>query len=91
MEIQNKQHVFEIAGLGKAPFKLVYVEDVYFQEIRMAIHGIPRGSCDYCSTAITTLFYIDSADGKRFHVGCECVKKISDRGLIEINPITQYS
>ena len=65
-------HVFENAGLGAAPFKFVgYVE--------------ARGSsCDYCGTSIMGCYLIKSADGRRFKVGCDCVRKTGDVGLIVV-------
>jgi hypothetical protein len=62
-------HVFEVAGLGKAPFEYVG-------------SGIGRTSCDYCGTAIVNQFFVASADGKQFVVGCECIKKTDDANLV---------
>lgn len=74
-------HVFERAGLGKAPFECVgMVEKTY-----CACQGAPvqpGGTCDYCGQAIRYVFAIRSADGKRFGVGCDCVNKTQDAGLI---------
>jgi hypothetical protein len=68
-------HPFERAGLGKAPFKYVGNAELVF----IAYPGAtPRagGSCDYCYTAIRDAYYIVSADGKKFKVGCDCVRKL---------------
>ncbi len=56
-------HPFEKAGLGKAPFRCELVSE-------------RRGSsCDFCGTGIRNEFWIKSADGKSFKVGCDCVRK----------------
>ena len=75
-------HKFESASLGKAPFKLVGVTEERYQ----ACPGAPvqpGGSCDYCGHAIVVHCHIESADGKRFKVGSDCVKKIGDKGLYD--------
>lgn len=78
-------HVFEKAGLGRAPFRVVGFELKTYQ----AVPGDPGcpiqpgASCDYCATAIVETFYITDAAGKRFHVGNECVKKTGDKGLVD--------
>lgn len=87
MEIDNGnvgevKHKFERAGLGKAPFKFVGMEVKLFQ----AAPGEPvraGSSCDYCATAIANCYWILSADGKRFKVGCDCIAKIGDAGLVK--------
>lgn len=74
-------HPFERMGLGKAPFRFVGSEQCLFQ----ACPGAPvraGGSCAFCGLPIRQAFNIVSADGKRFHVGCECVKKTGDRELV---------
>lgn len=68
-------HPFEKAGLGKAPFRLVGCEE---RSVPAGLNGETRAgsSCDYCSTAIRDCYLIESADGKRFKVGCDCVRKL---------------
>jgi hypothetical protein len=39
-------------------------------------------SCDYCGTCIRYEFWVQSADGNRFKVGCDCIHKTDDAGLI---------
>lgn len=41
----------------------------------------PGGTCDYCGTYI---FNVESTDGNRFHVGCECIRKTDDSGMIQL-------
>lgn len=84
-------HVFETAGLGKAPFRLVSVDrgegcDASGMKKVGEIDGYALltkhgGTCAYCGTAIKILCKIESADGQRFHVGSDCVEKTDDRGL----------
>jgi len=64
-------HIFETAGLGKAPFKVARVTT-------------DCGNCEYCNTAIVYRFYLTDATGKTFFVGSDCVLKTGDAGLIRI-------
>jgi hypothetical protein len=67
-------HPFEVAGLGKAPFRCVGVsENVYVTA--GGAHRQAGGSCDYCGTGIRWEYSIISSDQKRFVVGCDCVEK----------------
>ena len=77
-------HVFERAGLGKAPFKFTGFEHKTFQATPDAPIQV-SGSCDYCATGISDMYWILSSDGKRFKVGSTCVDKTADKGLI--NPM----
>jgi len=75
-------HCFERAGLGKAPFKIVGSYECKFQ----AFVGAPvqcGGSCDYCGQGIMYAVAIKSADGHTFKVGCDCVARTGDAGLIK--------
>lgn len=79
----NTIHKFEAAGLGKAPFRFSGCEKLVFQ----ACPGAPiqpGGSCDYCGTAISQAFWLTSADGRRFKVGCDCIYKAGDAGLKKV-------
>ena len=79
----NATHPFEIAGLGKAPFRFVGAYVSKFQ----AVPGDPScpiqpgTSCDYCAAGIMTVCVIRSSDGREFKVGCDCVLKVGDKGL----------
>lgn len=76
-------HKFEAAGLGLAPFKVSGFEVMKYQ----ACHGAPvqpGSSCDYCGTGIMNVYFITSADGKRFKVGSDCVAKTGDAGLRKV-------
>lgn len=70
----TNEHPFESAGLGLAPFRFESMEHRTFR----AVAGAPTqvgSSCDYCGTGICYLFWIVSADGRRFKVGSDCVAK----------------
>ena len=82
-------HPFELAGLGKAPFRYVGIE---FQEIShgervigsiggCAITTQPGGTCAFCGHFILNMFNVESSDGQRFHVGCDCIHKVGDPKL----------
>ena len=69
-----RMHAWEEAGLGQAPFEFAYVTQ----------NAGSRASCDYCGTAITYEFWINSHDGRRFKVGCDCVAKVEhDNNLLD--------
>lgn len=57
-------HIFEQSKLGKAPYTL------------LGVIAEP-GFCQYCGTFVHYKHQFQAADGKRFHVGCECAKKAS--------------
>lgn len=74
-------HRFEAAGLGTAPFTLESFQICKWQ----ACPGAPiqpGAACDYCGQSIMLVFVIRGADGRRFKVGCDCVEKTGDAGLI---------
>lgn len=83
-------HVFERAGLGKAPFRVIGCE-VKRGPIRISSSGgtehwvgapgQPMGTCDFCGQGIAECWSIRSADGRVFTVGCDCVSKTGDAGL----------
>lgn len=76
-------HRFELAGLGKAPFR--FTGEVS-EKTYCACPGAPvqpGSSCDYCGTGIRYEFWVRSADGKKFKVGCDCIHKTGDAGLIQ--------
>jgi hypothetical protein len=90
-------HVFEAAGLGQAPYKFrgvqvlrgpITIEQHNGVTVQVGAPGQPMGCCQYCSTNIAYLFWLESADGKKFYVGSDCIYKSGDVGLkITIDPI----
>jgi len=74
-------HVFERAGLGRAPFRCVGVS----QNLYPLGDGTskPGGTCAYCGTGIEWECWIHSADGLTFPVGTDCVERTGDEGLIK--------
>jgi len=89
----DKIHCFEAAGLGKAPFRYVGMENqniAYGERVIGNIGGVaittkPGGTCDYCGTYIINIFVVESADGNRFKVGCDCIRKVSGEGSMVAN------
>lgn len=75
-------HRFELAGLGKAPFVVTGMHVAKYQACPDAPVQ-PGSSCDYCGTAIMYVYGIQGADGSRFKVGCDCVAKTGDAGLVK--------
>jgi hypothetical protein len=74
-------HRFELAGLGKAPFRFTGMAEKTHQ----ACHGapiLPGSTCDYCGTCIRYEFWCKSSDDKAFKVGCDCIHKVDDAGLV---------
>lgn len=89
----NAQHVFERAGLGLAPYKFLGMEEKrgpIVTELGGGIRqmvgspGQPMGCCQYCSTGIAYCYWLQSADGKKFYVGSECILKSGDAGLRKV-------
>ena len=74
-------HVFERAGLGKAPFRCVGM-------IEKAISypdgtSQASGCCDFCGNGIRFVFQVKSRDGRVSGVGSNCVDRTGDAGLIK--------
>lgn len=65
-------HIFEVEGLGIAPFAHVAECD----------RGRNHTCCDYCGTSIRYEQIIQDSTGHMFKVGSECVRKTDDSGLI---------
>lgn len=80
--MQTVVHTFELAGLGKAPFKLVAVQESKHQPHPDA-PAKAGSTCEYCSRAIMEVCVIQDINGKRFKVGSNCVKKTGDFGLVD--------
>lgn len=73
-------HVFERAGLGKAPFRCVGFSEAVISYPDGSIQ--PSGCCAYCFTGIRYTCIIKSRDGRTFTVGSDCVAKTGDAGLL---------
>ncbi len=74
-------HVFERAGLGKAPFRCVGAHEEYITHPDGTTQA--SGSCQFCGMGIRNVFMIRGADGKMFKVGSDCVARTGDEGLIK--------
>lgn len=66
-------HIFEKAGLGKAPYTYLGCVDT----------GRTSSSCQFCNTGIRYLFKLESADKKVFIVGSDCIYKTNDTTLVK--------
>lgn len=83
-------HVFEKAGLGKAPFRVLgatysvgpITTVINGVAIQVGASGQPMGSCDYCGQGIALIVRVRGADGREFNVGCDCAERSGDRGMI---------
>jgi hypothetical protein len=77
--VRGKEHAF--SRLGQYPYRYIG-----YSENKLVTSGTrdvkPGTSCDYCATAIVDAYHFRSADNREFKVGCECVKKADDAGLI---------
>lgn len=75
------RHAFEVAGLGLAPFRFVGASEnvIYYPDGTQQAGG----TCDYCSTGIRLECHIKSADGRLSKVGCNCIAKVDDAGLLK--------
>lgn len=74
-------HRFERAGLGKAPYSFTgSSENVIRYPDGSTKSG---GTCDFCGTGIRTECHLRSADGRDFKVGCDCIAKAGDIGLLK--------
>jgi hypothetical protein len=73
-------HVFERAGLGKAPFRCIGIDEKFITHPDGTTQA--SGSCAYCSTGIRYVYIVIGRDRKPFGVGCDCVERTDDAGLI---------
>jgi hypothetical protein len=93
--METTQHPFEKAGLGKAPFRYVGIDAqdlmygqailnrAEYEKTGIAVTTKPGGSCAYCGNYIVNMYNVLSSDGRKFHVGSECVNKTNDAKLID--------
>ena len=82
-----EKHRWEIDGYGKAPFKVVGIFEMpprslqeanpsaYNRAMKDLPSGYHCGTCGICGAPLKVNYLIESADGQRFSVGCECVNK----------------
>lgn len=75
------RHAFEVAGLGIAPFRFIGASE----NVITYPDGTQKagGTCDYCGTGIRTECLVRSSDGKLSKVGCNCIAKVGDAGLLK--------
>ncbi len=75
------KHVFEAAGCGVAPFRVVGCREEFITYPDGTTQA--SGCCSYCGTGIRNVFIIRDANGREFKVGSDCVEKTGDAGLIK--------
>jgi hypothetical protein len=90
-----EQHVFEKSGLGHAPFRFLGVYELpsaslaetnpsaYNAALAEMPPGFHCGTCAYCGMPLKYNYLIKSSDSRTFSVGCECVNKTHDGGLVK--------
>lgn len=90
-----KEYAFEVAGLGRGPFRCVGMfsipsaavqqanPDAYNNQLAQMPRGYGCGTCAYCGQAIMHCYLIQAACGAKFAVGCDCVAKTGEAKLIE--------
>lgn len=79
----SSTHPFQKSGHGSAPFKCVGYEQSWHGGGTSGAPKKPGSCCDHCATGIAHVFWIVSAEGNRFKVGSECVRKTGDAPLKE--------
>jgi hypothetical protein len=89
------KHVFEVSECGIAPFRLVSLWQLPSPVMMNSIGGCEQynaimasapcrvGCCAHCGMPLIYHYIIKDANGKLFAVGCECVNKTGDSGLIK--------
>lgn len=88
----DTMHKFEASGLGPAPYVFIGLESAAdrgaIQSERAASGQIYTTnyatSCDYCGTGIQNAYWLQASDGRKFKVGCECIRKSGDAGLARV-------
>lgn len=87
MEQKILTHKFTNAGLGNAPFRFTGITENVFKcgdgNVRAG------GSCDYCGTCIRYEFHIESFDGIKSKVGCDCIEKLGDHKLTTVSELAK--
>ena len=85
--------LYSLAGLGKAPFKLMGIAELpskglleanptaYHNAMKDLPRGYRLGSCALCNTGISVNYLVDSSCGRKHAIGCECIQKIGSTKL----------
>lgn len=82
-QTEPRIHVFERANLAQAPYRFLGVREEKYQAHQGAPIQ-PGSSCDYCGTAIMSVFRFRGRDGREFKVGSECALRSGDAGMKRI-------
>lgn len=70
--LNESVHPFD--RFGTAPYRFLGVTKNWFST-GQGDAGKPGGTCDYCGTGIAYEYHFQSADGRKFKVGSECMLK----------------
>lgn len=75
-------HPWELAGHGKAPFRIIGVSHEVGPRdlgngLSVGAPGQPMGTCAICGAGIADVFGVQSADGKTFTTGSTCIEKLA--------------
>lgn len=82
-------------GVGKAPYKCVGVfsmpsrqlaevnPDAYSNAMKEMPTGYEIGTCRICGISLVNNYLIVASCGVAFSVGCDCVERVGDQGLID--------
>lgn len=88
-------HKWEMQGVGKSPYKCVglfsmpsrHLAEVNPDAYSKAMKAMPReyeiGTCRICGISLVNNYLIVAFCGKTFSVGCDCVQRVGDKGLID--------
>ncbi len=72
---QNFEHVFGALAI-EVSYRFIGQEEKIFRA-HPGAPAQPGSSCDFCFTGIMGVFWFKSKDGKKFKVGCDCLRKAS--------------
>lgn len=90
-------HPFTASQMGSPPFRFLYIATIPSPSLgeqnptayNNALAALPRdlvngcGTCGHCGTPIMNIHVIRNGDGKKYGVGCECIKKTGDMPLMK--------
>ena len=99
----EKIHPFEAAGMDIGPYKWIGMWSHPSHELAEAnpaaysnaLANQPRnidggcGTCRHCGMAIIHNHIIESSTGKRFAVGCDCVRKTGDKSIGDMAKVAE--
>jgi hypothetical protein len=96
-------HPFTTSGLGRAPFRFIGFATIPSPSLgeqnptaySNALAALPRdlangcGSCAHCGTPIMNICIVQNADGKKWGIGCDCIRKTDDAKLVRASVLAR--